>query len=155
MNKALVIPVVDPAVRRLCYKAYPNHPKGCPNFDKKDGCPPGAPDIRDTLDFEKPIYAVWNKFPFGDHVRKMLACHPDWSHRQLECCLYWQGTARKQLREHINTALAELGPATVVKTPEAQGVNVTETMKKIGIELEWPPKEWAYQVALIGTPRIV
>jgi hypothetical protein len=32
--------------------------------------------------------------------------------------------------------------------PEAMGVNVTATMKEIGIQLEWPPKRWAHQVAM-------
>jgi len=34
--------------------------------------------------------------------------------------------------------------------PEAMGVNVTETMKRVGIELEWPPVNVAYQIALAG-----
>jgi len=36
---------------------------------------------------------------------------------------------------------------------EANGVNVTATMKKIGIELEWPPREYAYQVAVLGRKK--
>ena len=40
---------------------------------------------------------------------------------------------------------------TVIKCPEAQGVNLTETMKNAGIELEWPPENVAYQIVLVGT----
>ena len=34
--------------------------------------------------------------------------------------------------------------------PEGAGVNITTTMKSIGIDLEWPPKRYAYQVVLAG-----
>ncbi len=42
-------PVIDYSVRRLCVKPYPNHKKGCPNFNKKEGCPP-------TADFFDKVY---------------------------------------------------------------------------------------------------
>ena len=34
--------------------------------------------------------------------------------------------------------------------PEAGGVDVTATMKKIGVNLEWPPEHMVYLVALVG-----
>lgn len=36
-----VTPVIDYKMRALCVKPYYNHKKGCPNFNKKAGCPPG------------------------------------------------------------------------------------------------------------------
>jgi hypothetical protein len=150
-----VIPVVDPSVRELCAKRYHGHPKGCPNFGKRPSCPPAAPLIIDVLDFSKPIWCVWNAYDFGAHVAKMRERHPQWSDRQLANCLYWQGTARKQLKESITHLLAKLPPTAteVVRCPEACGVNVTETMKKLAVYLQWPPKTIAYQVALVGTPK--
>lgn len=150
MSVIEVAPIGDPSVRDLCCKPYPNHKRGCPNYDKKEGCPPSAPLITETLDFSDPIYAIYNVFDFGAHVEKMRAKHPDWSQRQLECCLYWQGTARKQLRAEIRTFLGNHSYARVVMCPEAQGVDVTATMKEVGIELEWPPKTVAYQIVLAG-----
>lgn len=149
-----VMPVMDPEVRKLCPKRYPGHPKGCPNYGKKPGCPPQAPLLGDLLDLGRPIWCVWNAFDFGAHVERMKAKHPEWSARQLACCLYWQGAARKQLQEGIDYLLARVPPTAnlVVKCPEACGVNVMATMKKLGVELEWPPKTVAYQVALVGTP---
>lgn len=157
MPWAKVIPVIDPSVRGLCKRAYPNHPQGCPNFDKKEGCPPSAPIINKTLDLKKTVWAVWNIFPFGEHIKKMKDKHPQWSQRQLECCLYWQGTARKQLRTIIKEHLREEWkdqPDThlVVACPEAQGVNLTETMKQTGLILEWPPVTRAVQIVLVGVP---
>jgi len=149
-----VKPIIDMSVRDLCSKLYPNHPKGCPNFGKKEGCPPAAPRITDTLDFAQPVYAIWNRFDFGEHVERMREKHPDWSQRQLECCLYWQGTARKALREVVERFTHIYPSRCVVMCPEAQGVNITETMKQVGVDLEWPPKVYTYQVALAGVKRV-
>lgn len=149
-----VIPVYDPAVRDLCCRRYPNHPHGCPNYGKKPGCPPAAPLLPDVLDLSKPVYAIWNVFDFKAHCDKMRQKHPTWSDRQVTNCLYWQGTARKQLREEICVFLDQhlLGLDWVILgCPEASGVNVTETMRSISIELEWPPKTITYQVVLVGS----
>ena len=128
----------------LCVRPYPNHPKGCPNFKKKLGCPPNIGLFRETYK----TYTIYNIFPFGEHVRRMETKHPEWSERQCECCLYWQGTARKQLKDQIKLFGQEFSRFVLHMTPEALGVNVTATMEQVGIILEWPPKEYTYQVAL-------
>lgn len=156
-----VIPVVEPSVRKLCVREYHGHRRGCPNFNKKAGCPPSVSLIGETIDLTEEVFAIWNVYPFGEHVAKMKKKHPEWSQRQLECCLYWQGTARKQLKgiiEDFFMSFIPLGrenyvPMCIVKCPEAQGVNLTETMKTIGVELEWPPKEHACQIVLAGKPH--
>ena len=76
--------------------------------------------------------------------------HPEWSKRQLECCLYWQGTARKSLREKIKLFKIEYPNLFIAKCPEGSGTNLTETMKQININLEWPPKNYTYQIVLAG-----
>jgi hypothetical protein len=141
----------------LCRRPYPGHARGCPNFTKKKGCPPGAKPLADVLDLTRPLWAAWNCFLFGEHVAHFKKKHPRWSKRQLECCLYWQGTARKQLSMVIEVALAQF-PASakdtvVLRCPEAHGVNVTATMLSLGVKLEWPPVTVAYQVALIGVAK--
>jgi len=150
-----VIPVCDPSwARALCLRSYPGHPKGCPNHGKRDTCPPRAPLLGDVIDLAQPVLAIFNAFPLGEHVARMRRKHRKWSKRQLYCCLYWQGTARKQLRQRI-AAFRErhYGDGIqwrVLTCPEACGCNVTETMRRVGIELEWPPNRIAYQVALAG-----
>ncbi len=148
-----VVPVVDWSVRSLCCRPYPNHKHGCPNHGKKERCPPTALTISKIINLDGPVYAIYNKFNFEDHTSRMRSLHPFWSDRQVECCLYWQGTARKQLKHKIELFLKYrlVGSPIIVDTPEACGVNITATMKSIGIELEWPPKHWAYQVVLVGT----
>jgi len=74
--------------------------------------------------------------------------HPEWSERQLACCLYWQAGARKQLESEIQKFYREHPGLWLVRCPEAMGVDVTGTMRLVGVELEWPPRERALQVAL-------
>ena len=144
-------PVVDPSVRELCPRPYPGHRKGCPNYGQRSSCPPKARLIGDVLNLDATVYCAWNVFPLGRHVARMREKHPDWSERQLECCLYWQGTARKHLNERIVRFLDEQNDRLVVlRCPEACGVNVTATMALLGVVLEWSPKRLAVQVALIG-----
>lgn len=152
-----VKPVIIRPVYRLCVRPYPNHKKGCPNYGRKKGCPPGVPMFDSFYDLSKPIYAIYNAFDFKGHVDHVRERHPDWSERQLKCCLYWQGSARKRLNERIEIfkRLVHNRRYIVNTVPEAMGVQVTETMKRIGIELEWPPVNVAYQVAMAGMVKRV
>jgi len=153
-----VNPVIIHLVHKLCLRPYPNHKKGCPNFGKKKDCPPGIPKFDVVYDLSKPVYAIYNGFDFKGHVDRMRERHPDWSRRRLECCLYWQGTARKKLKERIeifkNISLITMYDYVITAVPEAMGVDVTETMKRVGIELEWPPVNVAYQIAIAGILKI-
>jgi hypothetical protein len=145
--------VVDYRVRGLCARAYPGHPKGCPNFGNRIGCPPDCPLVTEVLDFSRPIFAIVNEFQLGAHVKHMQKIHPGWSQRQLECCLYWQGTARRRLRLAVVNFLLTNPDYIVLGRPEATGVDVTNTLAQVGINLEWPPKIVARQVAIAGWPR--
>ena len=142
--------VANPNIVGLCLQPYHNHPKGCPNWGKKKSCPPEAKPVGKIIDMRRPTYCVYNVFDFAGHINKMRKKHPAWSYYQLRCCLYWQGTARKQLREKLTTFLELFLDYTVLLTPEACGVDVTATMASAGIVLEWPPENVVYQVALAG-----
>jgi predicted metal-binding protein len=145
--------VIDPKVRALCLQAYPLHPKGCPNYGKRSTCPPQVDLLGEVFDLGQTLYLVINKFELGNHVAKLSQAHPAWSERQLECCLYWQGTARAQLRKLVQGCLEEHPGAIVTTCPEAMGLNVTSTLGSLGVPIEWPPKYYALQVALVGEPK--
>ena len=145
-----VKPVIDYGMRKLCLKPYRLHPAGCPNFNKRCDCPPFAKLFDKCIDLNKTIYAVYNIFDFKAHVDKMKRNHPDWTIYQLRCCLYWQPKARKQLKEKIKMFREKFSDYSIVKNPEAMGVNLTETMKNSGIKLEWPPENVTYQIVLAG-----
>jgi len=143
-----VTPVYEPRVRGLCARAYPLHPKGCPRFGKKPGCPPDAPQLAEAFDLSRPCFAIITVFDFAGHVARMRAAHPDWSERQVTCCLYWQPGARKALDAEIAAFVVEHPDMQVNRCPEALGVNVTATLAGAGVELEWPPTTRTVQVAL-------
>jgi len=149
-----VKPVLQPDIIKLCVKPYPGHPRGCPNFNKKLTCPPHIPIYDSLFDTcRNDVFAIYNVFDLEEHINKMKQKHPDWSWRQLINCLYWQGTARKQLKAEIKSFLHTRTHPTlfgITPCPEAMGINVTETMRQVGIELEWPPIHKAYQIALAG-----
>ena len=148
--------VIDKSVRGLCVHPYPNHPKGCPNFGKRITCPPQVGLINEVFDIGRGFWIVWINFDFKSHCNKMKRKHPNWSQRQKECCLYWQGTANKMLRKAVQDVkyyLEGTGNWKITYCPEAMGVNVTVTMKNIGIELEWPPKNIVRKVALFGVRK--
>lgn len=148
-----VIPIYNKNIRKLCLKSYYNHPKGCPNYNKKIGCPPNAQMIYETLDLNKDVFAIYNVFNLAEHIYRMNLKHPNWTERQLRCCLYWQPKARKQLREKIYEFLKIYKGYKIVNCPEAQGVNLTETMYDVGIILEWMPENIAYQIVLAGNGK--
>lgn len=144
----------NPKVTEWCKRPYPRHPKGCPMYGNRPSCPPEAPMINEVMDLGKQTFIVATKFDVAAHYAQMREKHPDWSEAKVRCVLYWQGSAKKRLREAVRSVLdrfAEVDLITLYR-PEAHGVNVAAMMRKIGISLDFPPKEWAYQVALIGFP---
>ncbi len=141
-------------IQHLCCRRYPGHPRGCPNFGKKDTCPP-KPLIDEVLDLTQPVYAIYTEFDLGAHAARMWAEYPDWSERQAYCCLYWQPRARAQHREEQAAALRtfyrdEPICSYIVPVPEAYGVDVTALMASIGVTLEWPPRKITRVVSLAG-----
>lgn len=149
-------PVLDENVRQLCCRPYYNHPNGCPNYGKRDICPPRAPILQQVFNIDKPILAIWCSFNLALHRDKMRAKHPTWSQKQLECCLYWQGRVNKQLRKAVEYNLIRYplfnNATNLISTfvPEAMGVNVTKTMKNAGVILEWPPQKTVIKIAFVG-----
>ena len=159
----MVKPVYRPSVRDLCTKRYHNHPKGCPNYNVRCDCPPNVPLLPEIFDTGAAFWALWAEFDLGAHVSKMRAAHPGWKWPQLVCCLYWQGTVRKFLRNHANewmanyaascSGLIQASDIICTEGPEAIGVDVTATMKQLGVQLEWPPKQIVSKVILLGVKK--
>lgn len=143
-----LVPIIDVSVRELCQRPYPGHPKGCPNYGKRPECPPQARLWREICNLGLATWVYFTRFDLAQHRERMQLKHPDWTIRQLDCCLYWQNTARKPLKSYL--AIPNLPGFFQTMCPEAMGINVTETMRQIGVELEWPPEHWTYQVAMGG-----
>lgn len=138
---------------KFCLKPYPNHPKGCPNYGKKKGCPPNLPKIEELLNFNKNVYLIYTEFNIGEHARRMKKMHPDWSDKQVYCVLYWQPKARKMQRQEEEKARKEKDINLVLTSPEAMGVNIVSLMNKIGVKLEWPPRKITRLVSIGGMKK--
>lgn len=123
-------------VPEWCRLPYQRHPKGCPNYGKKNVCPPQAPYITDVIDIKKPMYLVFSEFNLEAHMDKMKARHPTWSEAGLRNVLYWQKTSRKQLKERTGIAKGLLKTNVVIYLPEAAGVHVYATAFHSGLKLE-------------------
>lgn len=149
-----IVVAVDMSFRKKCQDAYPNHKNGCPNYDKKVYCPPQAPGIGQVLQLNKPIHLVMNCFDLGAHAKRMKEQHPQWTERQTRNLLYWQREARAKLKVGCRWLLKNHPEVVILLVPEACGVFVSKTVfDATGIKLDWPPKNYVYQVALAGTPR--
>lgn len=142
--------VMDLRARDWCKLPYPNHPRGCPNYGKKDGCPPQTPLFIDVIE---PRLLVAVKFDLGAWARRMKEKHPNWSDRQARCCLYWQGKVRKILREVCGYYSRRFGHDAIIYKPEAMGVHVFATCATVGINLERNPQNIVYKVAIIGRKK--
>lgn len=153
--------VIDLRTREWCKMPYPDHPNGCPNYNKKDTCPPKAPLINEHFDLNQPHWFAIISYNITEHAAILKEKHPDWSDKQCRCCLYWQNTARKQLREIIKDFLKErnfvsnfseidFGKLDYTLIPEAMGVNVFRTCHRIGIHIKKNPIDFVHKVALIG-----
>jgi len=155
-NWSLVYPIMLPMPPgHLCSKPYHGHPRGCPNYGKpgRQKCPPQTKlfDLKYAASNGGVWYVVWNVFDLAAHREHMRAKHPTWTERQLVNCLYWQGTARKQLRSVVRDFCLRYNTGHdnyIVYVPEAHGVDVTATMRQAHQYLQWPPDTLTYQVAM-------
>lgn len=148
-------PIIDYKFKGFCLKPYEAHPKGCPNFNNpnRPDCPPRAPKFDEYFDMEQPIYAIITEFDLNSHVTKMKVAHPNWTEKQTSCCLYWQGSVRKELKKATTQFLKNHPGYKISITPEAMGLSVTETLKNVGVILEWPPQNIVRKVAIAGIRR--
>jgi hypothetical protein len=122
-----------------------------------------APLFEDVFDTSQNIWALWAEYDIAYHRERQRERHPGWSERALVNPRHWQGTVRKFLREKAQQLLeiaAGCQPRLrdsqgffYTTCPEAMGVNVTATMKNVGVRLEWPPKEITRLIYLAGVKK--
>lgn len=122
-------------VRDWCKLPYPGHSKGCPNYGCKSKCPPISPYFTELFDLEKDIYFIFSEFDLEGHINSMKIKHPNWTDKQLRNVLYWQGKARKELRNRIWQARKFIDFDCISITPESNGVNVYRTCAHHGLLL--------------------
>ena len=135
---------------RWCTLPYPGHRNGCPNFGKYEDCPPRAPYFLDVYKSEG--FVAFMRFDFGEFLSKKKEIHPDWTERALRNPWHFQGHLDSKLRNFVISELdkPEFKNFQVVTSPEAMAVNIHLTARRAGIELEWPPRNNMFRIALIA-----
>lgn len=134
-----------------CKLPYPDHPKGCMNYNKKIGCPPKAKFFLDIV--TNPFFLVTQKFDIAKHAQRMKKLHPNWTNRQARCVLYWQGSLRKKIREEAKEFIdSQNKDLMILEIPEANGVDIFKTCKNLGIILDRNPQKIIWKVMIIGKP---
>lgn len=153
--KVQVKEIVSGDTAKWCKLPYPDHPKGCPNFNKREGCPPNAPNFGELIEW--PYYLVYYKFDLEAQEKRMLQKHPNWSKRQARCCLYWQRRVIKELLADAWGLLLELefhtkDSYTVIENPEGAGIDLFKTCKLARIELErdYLNQRFVYKMVVVG-----
>lgn len=131
--------ILTPKTSNWCQLPYYNHPKGCPEYGKKEICPPKAPKFEDYFDINASLFIIFNEFNLKNFASGMHEKHPDLSDKQCRCCLYWQKQVRESLR--VKTILFEkiwLKDPCYSHTfcPEAMGLNVFATARLSGLKLD-------------------
>lgn len=142
--------VIDYRAREWCKIPYPGHPKGCPNYDMRDSCPPRAYKIEDFIELSLPMYLVLERFNLLSHTRRMKYLHPNWSERQIKCVLYWQNGVNGRLTNHCIYVTRENPGYTWTICPEAMGINVIKTVKLLNIPIKTHPTDLVIKVGLVG-----
>lgn len=140
--------VYDPQARdgTWCCSPYPGHPRGCPNFRK--GCIGKRPAFA-TISGAYRWFAVVETFDLKTHAEKMKEKHPGWSDRQCRNPLYWQGAVRANLRKKCLLCDGDI----LLDIPEANGINIFETMAKVGVILEKRP-DIVRKIMIIGKRQV-
>lgn len=142
---------IDYRARAWCKLPYPNHLHGCPNWGMKNICPPKAPLFEKFI--KPPFTLVAVKFDLEKHSKNMKEKHSKWTDKQARCVLYWQGKLDKQLGEMCEKVASNISDAIILYKPEANGVNVFKTCRKVGLILERNPQKIVWKVAIIGTKK--
>ena len=76
--------------------------------------------------------------------------HPGWSVRQLRNPRHWQNGVRARLREGCRTLLEAYPGTGHTLLPEAMGVQVIRTARRLGIPVQVRPNGTIFKIALVG-----
>ena len=138
-----------------CLQPYPDHKKGCPNYGKREGCPPLAPLATDLI--RDPYYLVYQKFDLAAQEKRLLEKHPNWSKRQARCCLYWQrGFVKGLLIEAWEFLIQKVYETNecyeCVENPEGAGIDLFKTCEQAGIHLErdYLHQQFVYKMVIVA-----
>lgn len=150
VTKTLQILDITEKTKEWCKLPYPDHTNGCPNFGKREDCPPTK--IILTNEISEPFYFIGVKFDLEEHAKKMKERNPEWTDRQCRCVLYWQPKVRKVLKDTCENFIKNKN-LVYYTCPEALGLNLFTTCAKHGIKLDHNPQKIVWKIAIVGKPK--
>lgn len=139
--------------RCMCIKPYKNHKYGCPNYGKLDTCPPKIPSMYDQIFYTDDVYAVITKFNLYEYYNKRRKNRPDLPEGQIRNLRCWQPITIKE----NDIAVSEFYHKYTNKNDyvstrllECMGVDVINTLKKVGVIISFPIEEYVYRVSFLA-----
>ena len=144
------VAIQDLKMIAFCRTPYPKHPRGCPNWNYKEGCPP---QTKPFLNLYLPgVRVVIAQMDFGRYLTLKKQRHPDWTERALRNPLHWQGHLRAKLNMYVSSL--EIPPGfEIVDNPEAMGINIFETCHRADFVLERNPTLFVCKIKFLAKPR--
>lgn len=159
--------IFDPIVQSYC-----NNPEYlCPFYGKSWACPPEAPYLENEIMSYDKFYLIYTKFEIqkkGDNKSRTSFRYKDMreimeqemekflnQHRKefKEIKILWDGHCRVCEKENKKCSIEEDVPCRypdkIRYSMEAVGIDVTQTVKKLDIDIEWPPINHVYRFGLV------
>ncbi|NHJ22999.1 MAG: DUF2284 domain-containing protein [Candidatus Lokiarchaeota archaeon] len=156
--------VFDPEVQTYC-----NNPKfKCPNYNHSWACPPKAPYLEEQILQFKKFFLIYVKkeliknknayfkryeFMRDDIEEEVARFIKENKNDYNEIKILWDGHCRICQKEGKKCTIDEgipcRYPDDIKYSMEAVGINVTETVRKIQIDIEWPPKNHIFRFGLV------
>jgi predicted metal-binding protein len=137
---------------RWCTLPYPKHKNGCPNYGHRVTCPPQVGYFLDM--FHPEVYLALLRFDFKEYLSEKKRLHPDWTERAIRNPFHFQTHLRAELSKSTEALLSkpEYQNYKCLYNAEGMGVNLHLTSRLVGVELEWPPKDNMYRIAILAKP---
>jgi predicted metal-binding protein len=165
ISKDLII--FDPIVQSYC-----NNPEYlCPYYGHSWACPPNAPYLEEEIMNYKKYYLIYTKFDLKgkkhnkhkkslsySYMRENMEYEMEnflETHREKfnELRILWDGHCRICEKEDKKCSIEDDDPCRypdkIRYSMEAVGIDVTQTVKNVNIDIEWPPINHVYRFGLV------
>ena len=156
--------VFDPKVQTYCNKPHFK----CPNYGHSWACPPKAPYLEEKIKQFERFFLIYIKHNIDKEKKKDFRQY-EFMRENIEeeisnfiqnntieynaIQILWDGHCRICEKEGKRCTIDEQIPCRypdeIRYSMEAIGINVTETVRKIELEIEWPPTNYIFRFGLI------
>lgn len=136
--------------RSFCIRPYKNHKKGCPNYNKRENCPPNIPSMYDQVFDVSDVYAIVTKFDLKTYYEQRRKNRPDLHEGHIKNPRNWKGTDLKNNDLAISEWFLENPDKTnyvASRDLECMGVQVQDTLRAVGLDISFPVTDYAYRIA--------